>query len=292
MASAPVSLTTPSFGEAGRGLLRLFRIEVRRSLGLLLFPVLVGMSWFVADQQPYFDKPQGVALWPADSLRVSFASVLVAPFVAALLSWEAGRDRRRHIDDLLITTPRPAFARDLARWAGTSAWALLAYSGVGLAVLIPTARAATWGGPLNGALLVGVVLVPAAGAVGYLTGMIFPSRFTPPLVGIGVYAIEVGIAGLQPTNPFSTFRFLSPFTNFVVVGGSQTGLFREVDLARFGWQHRALSRCPSPPREFDGHCRIWRVAPVRVGRGFTPDRGARPAIPAAYCNRLYCSHLL
>lgn len=234
MASTPLPLATPSFNEAGLGLLRLFRIEVRRSLGFVLFPVLVGISWFVADQQPYYDKPQGVALWPADSLRVGFAAVLVAPFVAALLSWEAGRERRRHIDDLLITTPLPAFARDLTRWAGTSAWALLAYSAVGLAVLIPTARAATWGGPLIGALLMGVVLVPVAGAVGYLVGAIFPSRFTPPLVGIAIYAVEAGIAALQPGDVFATFRYLSPFTNFLRVGDSQTGLFHKIDPNLFG----------------------------------------------------------
>lgn len=225
MASTPLPLATPSFNEAGLGLLRLFRIEVRRSLGFVLFPVLVGISWFVADQQPYYDKPQGVALWPADSLRVGFAAVLVAPFVAAMLSWEAGRERRRHIDDLLITTPLPAFARDLTRWAGTSAWALLAYSAVGLAVLIPTARAATWGGPLIGALLMGVVLVPVAGAVGYLVGAIFPSRFTPPLVGIAIYAVEAGVAAQH----FAEYKYLSPFTNFLSIGDSQTGLFYNVD---------------------------------------------------------------
>ena len=201
---------------------------------MLLFPVLAGITWLAAHQLSYFDETTAFALWPEDSLRIGFASVMLAPIVAALLAWDAGRDQRRRIGDLLATTPQPPFARDLTRWAGTVAWALLAYGLVAAVMLIQTAQAATWGGPIIPALVMGFVLIPTGGAVGYLAGNVLPSRFVPPLVAIVIYVAEAGIAALGSGDPFSELKYLSPFAMFLDNGGSQAGIFRELTPNLFG----------------------------------------------------------
>lgn len=234
MASTPLPLATPSFGESGLSLLRLFRIEVRRSLGLLLFPVLVGIMWLASHQLSYGPEMPGVALWSEDSQAVSSASLLLAPVVAALLAWVAGAEQRRRLGELLMTTPRPPFSRDVSRWAGTVSWALLSYAVVSVATLTQTAQAATWGGPNILAILMGAAFIPAAGATGYLVGNLLPSRFVPPLVAIAFYLLELSVGAQGLNEPFSALKYLSPVGLFTNGDFSRIGIFYEPALDIYG----------------------------------------------------------
>lgn len=234
MASAPLPLAAPSLANSGRGILRLFRIEIRRSLGLLLFPMLVGIMWLASHQLSYGMEMPGVALWPEDSLAISSASLLLTPFVAALTAWAAAAEQRRRLGELLMTTPRPPAARDLSRWAGTVSWALLAYAAVAVVTLIQTAQSATWGGPNVRAILMGAAFIPAAGATGFLVGSMLPSRFVPPLVAIGFYLLEVSIGAQGPSDPLPAIKYLSPAGLFTSGDPSRIGVFYESALDLYG----------------------------------------------------------
>ena len=186
---------------AGAGL-RMFRTEFRRSLCLWLFPFMVAaLAWTVHD-----GLPAGIWLWTETVWSVQYSLILFGPLVGGIAVWAAGRERRRGMGDLLLTTPRPAVARDLAVWAATAAWCCLAYATVAVAFLLLTSLNATWGSPEFGPVLVGLIAIVAHSALGYAIGSYLPSRFVAPLFAISMYWIQgITLLGLG-----SRFRNLSP----------------------------------------------------------------------------------
>jgi hypothetical protein len=170
--------------------LHLFQIEVRRNAGLWLLPILVGLGWFVGRDR----NALGMVLWLEASASIGIVSALLGPLIAGVAAWIAGRDRRRRIEELLATTPRPAIARDVAGWAAAAGLGLLAYALVGLYFGGEAVREATWGEPELTPILVGTATVVALAAIGYAAGSFFPSRYTAPLVAIALF-----VAILIPT---------------------------------------------------------------------------------------------
>jgi hypothetical protein len=112
--------------------------------------------------------------------------------VAGVAAWVASRDARRGAGDLVATTARPAWARRLARWAGTAGWGVLFYAVATGAQFTVTGRQATWGGPVWWPVLVGAAGVLAFSAVGAAFGTYLPGRFVAPLVAIGSFLAMVG----------------------------------------------------------------------------------------------------
>lgn len=162
---------------------RILRIELRRSAFAWVIP-LVGVLFFLDSFRTAADYP---ALW---TLR---ASVVLnkfwpacVPLAAGFSAWAGSREGRRGTGDLLGTTARPAWTRQLASLAGTLAWVLTVF-GAGVAVLyVTTARAATWGGPPAWPVAAGVVALTAICALAFTCGALFPGRFTAPIVAVGI----------------------------------------------------------------------------------------------------------
>jgi len=69
-------------------------------------------------------------------------------------------------------------------------------------VLALAVRHTDWGGPVAWPMLVGLVAVPAYGAIGYVLGALFPSRFTAPLVAIALLVLPVQVGYGMGTNTF------------------------------------------------------------------------------------------
>jgi hypothetical protein len=84
-------------------------------------------------------------------------------------------------------TPRPRWGRQLAAWAATTCWAMVAYLGCVGVLYGVTAQQASWGGPLWWPVAVGAASMPALAALGFVAGASFPSRFTTPLVAVGAF---------------------------------------------------------------------------------------------------------
>lgn len=161
----------------------LLRIELRRNTVLLLLPVLAAL----AGLSPAWRHLSALALWPARSIDAQTALQGVAPLFAGTAAWVAGRERRRGMADLLATTPRSPWARLLAAWAATTLWGVLLYLLIVAVLLGVTAAQATWGAPVPWPLLVGLLEMVALAALGCALGHGIPSRFTPPLVGVGAF---------------------------------------------------------------------------------------------------------
>jgi hypothetical protein len=202
-------MNAPPTGDTFLGVARLFRIEVRRSLGFWLFPLLVGVAWYTSRES----VDDGVAVWVEDSRRIGFALVLLGPLLGGLAAWEAGREERSRLGELSATVSRPPIWRDLSRWAAITSWGVLAYVVAGAYIFLLAVRDATWGGPLLPPIVVGLVGLIAYSAVGFAIGTFVPSRFIVPLVPVILYFAEglptgLGYASESPT------RFLTPWTIF------------------------------------------------------------------------------
>jgi hypothetical protein len=208
---------------------RVLRIEIRRSVVLWAVPLLLALF--------YFDTFRtGAGLPPIWTVRSSVITTNMiedfGPFAAGLAAWVASREGRRKTGDLLETTVRPAWARQLSALGATLFWLLLTYL-VGIAALyIHTAMQATWGGPPVWPIVVGLVEVVTFAVIGFTAGALFPGRFTAPLAAIGTFLLAyVGYHAATGVHPgTSTYALLSPST---AVPLGDAGVFYHVapDLA-------------------------------------------------------------
>jgi hypothetical protein len=196
--SAPIVQPAKGPNSLSRITPDLLKIELRRNTLLLLVPFMVALVWF----SPLVRDLGNLALWPDRSAGMQNGLQGLGPFVAGVAAWMAGRERRRKMDDLLATTPRPPWLREITIWAATTLWSLLFYSLMAALVLVITWQQATWGGPYAGPFLVGLLALPAFSALGFTLGHFLPGRFTPALVAVGAFAIMgVGMkAALNGTN--------------------------------------------------------------------------------------------
>jgi len=177
--------------EPGRGLRtrprgagRLLRIELRNSAMLWLLPVAAALFWWQAYRSI-------MALPPMWNLRaMSLQNDVLLDFavpVTGAAAWMGGREQRRHIAEMLTSTARVRWARNLATWAATTSWALAGYAACVAVVYVITARQASGGGPLWWPVIVGAFGIPALTALGFTAGTLAPSRFTTPLLAIAVF---------------------------------------------------------------------------------------------------------
>jgi hypothetical protein len=163
---------------------RLLRLELRRNAMPWVLPVAAALFWFITYRKIMALPP----LWNvrAMTMQSSALGVFVMPTVGAA-AWMGSREGRHGLTDLVAGTPRPRWARQLATWAATTCWALVAYVGCVAVLYGVTARHAAWGGPLWWPAVVVAASLPAFSAVGFAAGTVFPSRFTTPLVAIGAF---------------------------------------------------------------------------------------------------------
>ena len=184
------------------------RLEARRSLALPLFPLILGLAvWFVIVTRPF-----EVFVWLDTTSAIRETVLFFGPLIGGISAWMAGRDSRRGMGEMLCVTPRSPVLRDLATWGGTALWGLAVYAALTGLLFVPTWWNATWGGPPPGYLLVTVLGVIANSAVGYAAGRCLPSRFTAPLVAIGLFAAQILPSTLS--NPLSNrklnYELLAP----------------------------------------------------------------------------------
>ena len=165
-----------------RGLLRL---EVRRNPMAWMVPPLVVLFWY--------DTYQTVMRFPPFwNQRVMIMQTHVVsefmPIAAGLAAWAGTRDSRCRTTELVTVSARPQWAVRLTTGAATICWTLAAYLGCVGVLYGVTAHQGAWGDPPWWPIIVGVAAVAASCALGSAAGALVPSRFTPPLATIVVFA--------------------------------------------------------------------------------------------------------
>jgi hypothetical protein len=201
---------------------RIVWMEVRHSAFVWAIPLLAVL--FVYD--PLHTASGYPALWTLRSSVVldKFWPVCV-PFAAAFCAWAGSREGRRDLGDLLGSTARPAWTRQLCSLAGTLAWVLAAF-GAGVAVLyVRIAQAAAWGGPPIWPVAAGVVSLTAVCALTFTLGALFPGRFTAPIVAVGISVLVLAAVSRAVSQGGVSVASLSPDG---IVPGNDAGVFYPV----------------------------------------------------------------
>jgi ABC-type transport system involved in multi-copper enzyme maturation permease subunit len=208
---------------------RVLRLEFKRNAVPYMLPLLVAVFYFDTLRRTD-DFP------PVWTLRASVIPnhmlIEFSAFAAGLAAWAGSREGRRRTLDLVATMPRAAWARLGAALAGTLGWLLLAFL-AGVAVLyVQTALQATWGGPPLWPVLVGAAGATVVAVIGFTCGVLFPGRFTAPLVAIGLlvplqagFRQAVNVTTSSGTTSSGTYALLSPIS---VSPSVDTGLYYHV----------------------------------------------------------------
>jgi hypothetical protein len=168
---------------------RLLRLDLRRNAMMWMLPLVAVLFWFITYRRTMALPP----LWNirAASMQTATVSVFV-PTVVGAAAWMGSREGRHGLTDLVAGTARPRWVRQLAAWAATTCWAMLAYLVCVGVLYVAIARQTAWGGPLWWPAAVGAASLPALSALGFAAGALRPSRFTTPLVAVGAFlALEL-----------------------------------------------------------------------------------------------------
>jgi hypothetical protein len=186
--SAPAPSPAPAAPRPWLQAARILRTEIRHSAFVWCLPLLVVL--FIYD--PYRTAAGYPALWPVRSTVVlnKFWPDMVI-FAAGFSAWAGSREGRRNVGDLLATTARPAWARQLYSLAGTAFWVLAAFLAGVIALYVETSQQATWGGPPIAPVVVGVLGLVAVCTVAFALGALFPGRFTAPIVAVALMIITL-----------------------------------------------------------------------------------------------------
>ena len=190
-AGARVGSRVGTLAAAGR----LLWIEVKRNAVLWVLPLLALLVYLDTYRTAGGYPPVWTvrALAVPDRLLVDFAA-----FAGGFCAWAGSREGRRKTADLLGTTARPAWMRQLAALAGTMFWLVLAFLAAVAVLYVQIARVAAWGGPPLWPVAVGLVALVTICVVGFTAGALFPGRFTAPLVA--VIAVVLHLVGTHAVN--------------------------------------------------------------------------------------------
>jgi hypothetical protein len=188
---------------------RALGLELKRNAVPYLLPLLAAVFYFntvrTADGFPPVWTLRASVI--GDHMLFEFSA-----FAGGLAAWAGSREGRRKTVDLVATTSRAAWARRSIALAGTLCWLLVAFLAGVAALYIKTALQATWGGPPVWPVVVGAAGVTAVTVIGFTCGVIFPGRFTAPLVAIGTLLLyQAGLrAALGITPSSGAYAMLSP----------------------------------------------------------------------------------
>lgn len=199
---------------------RLLRLELRHSAMVWMLPLVLGLFWF----DTYRESVALPAMWAqrVSYLELGHGIIDFAPFVAGAAAWTAARDSRRTMTEQVGVTAMPRWAARLSAWAAIACWSLLAYA-VCVAALYGVTVAQHAGGTVPWwPVAVNAVGVLAAGALGFVAGVLVPTRFTAPLVGL---AAELLLVVTQNRFTHSaTYGLISPTDN-AELPGPNAGVF-------------------------------------------------------------------
>ncbi len=186
---------------------RILRMEIRHSTFVWGLPLLVVL--FIFD--PFRTATAYPDLWPlrATVILNKFWPDCV-PFTAGFAAWAGSREGRRRVFDLLATTARPAWTRQLCSFGGTLAWVLAVFLAGVAAVYVKTATTATWGGPPVWPVVAGAVALTAVCALAFTLGALFPGRFTAPIVAVGIMVVVLEAFRVSVTMSGGPIGVLSP----------------------------------------------------------------------------------
>lgn len=171
---------------------RVLRIELRRSTARWFAAIMVMFGVVFL----YYLGVGQTASWMtlADGQRLLLT--LLWPLALGAGAWQARRDRRSGMEELIRTTARPRWRRALPVAAALAVGAIVGYLGMvaaGTPLVLPTASYFPTGAV--SVVAVGVLSMIAAVWLGLAIGALRPSALTPPVLGAISAAALVAAGG-------------------------------------------------------------------------------------------------
>ncbi|WP_433793499.1 hypothetical protein [Actinoplanes sp. CA-252034] len=163
---------------------RILWTEIRRGTPpLVALFTAMAMTWMLAAH------PESWAgQWTGLSTYLRVSLLILIPLQVAGGAWQIGRDRRARIEDLLSTMPRPAWQPLVAAWAAVTLAGLAGLvPPLVIAMILVGLRASHVGDGWWWPLLVGLIALPSAAALGVLLGRFVALRLVAPVAGVIVY---------------------------------------------------------------------------------------------------------
>jgi hypothetical protein len=251
-------------------MLRLWRIELRRSPMPLILPLIALLFWFDS-YRPSTSQALVYPLVTFWNMGQGHTIIDFGPFVAGMAAWIGSRDGRRGTADLLTATPRPRWVAQLATWAATATWAVLAYLvfiGVMFAVY---AHRGVLGEPPWWWVAVGAIAVVTFSAGGFTVGVLFPSRFAAPLAAFGGFLALMlsSQTGFRDTSGWALILPTNSNGNFQPDSGLLYPYLPDLPIARMmffaGIAVVALGLAGLPVAAGGGRLRVVAAAVTAVG---------------------------
>lgn len=172
---------------------RVLRIEFRSGTAPVAALVMFGTGVWMLAIHP--DAWSG--RWAGLGSYTRQAQLILCALMVAAGAWQAGRERRRHIEELLGSMARPAWQPLLTAWLAVSLGGTAGYLATVTGAALLVGRVATYtGGLWWWALAVGVLALWAASALGVLVGRHVPLRVIAPIAGLTTF-VGLGIASYR-----------------------------------------------------------------------------------------------
>jgi hypothetical protein len=182
-------------------------VELRRGSALatgLSVLVLGGILLYIHMFYAYWvGIQQWVGRWGPLAASIRTILAILIPLVVAGAAWQGGRERRRRIDDQLLSTPRPLWQRTLGSWAAITLGAIAGLLMLWLSAVLFVAPIATYsGGGWWWTLAIAFLSLASAAAVGLAVGRLIPFRFVAPVAAVLAYFYveALTIPGMQPAS--------------------------------------------------------------------------------------------
>jgi hypothetical protein len=131
------------------------------------------------------------AVWTVRASVVPHMLPDFLPFAAGFSAWTGSREGRRRIGDLLATTARPTWTRQSFALAGTLFWVVASFLAAVAVLYVRTAMITTWGGPPLWPIIVSAVELTTICVIAFTAGVLFPGRFTAPIVAVGLFVLSL-----------------------------------------------------------------------------------------------------
>ncbi|WP_424186285.1 hypothetical protein ACOBQX_00340 [Actinokineospora sp. G85] len=219
---------------------RMLLVELRRSAAIPIAIIITSFgvtSFYILELtgQTGLWQPQWTML--AGLQRVTL--VMLWPAALAAGAWQARRDRRSGMTELVGTTSRPAWSRSLPAAFAVGICAGSAYLVVTAAgaVAVSTPYHHLGWAPIA---LVGALSLVAAAWLGLGVGRLLPSVYTPPVLAVGSFIVLLVPIELGKYRPLAGVWLLTPnlpspldelITLAPEVSGGQAALFAGLALA-------------------------------------------------------------
>ncbi|MFC7531410.1 hypothetical protein [Actinoplanes sp. GCM10030250] len=163
---------------------RLLKTEMRRGTPpLTALLTATAMIWMLV-----VHPDDWVAKWGGLSAYLRVSLLILCPLLVAAGAWQAGRERRAQLEELLSTSPRPTWQPLLAASAAVTLGGLAGLvPPLAVAAMLVGLRSSYPGTGWWWTMLVGFIALVTASALGVLIGRLAPLRVVAPIAGLVVY---------------------------------------------------------------------------------------------------------